>query len=240
MDIFSLTTKEVGEFVESQCADKQTKELMSWLDALKADKKVELDLTVAKLNVGKEISSGEFTRLREGREGFVKDNKFVEITTVKKVIDGDGNIVDKPVKTYVLKNLPSEEFFLPDVSEAVALRYCQLEDEDAMALAEAEAKAEKSDKKADLQALEALKSELADKYQVAKNLFITRTAMRESADSKRLLKLLRCEAARNFKRWKISSIQAVIQARTTEKVVEEQDAISTRWMTEDAKKELGL
>jgi hypothetical protein len=64
--------------------------------------------------------------------------------------------------------------------------------------------------------------------------------MRESADSKRLLKLLRCEAARNFKRWKISSIQAVIQARTTKKVVEEQDAISTRWMTEDAKKELGL
>jgi hypothetical protein len=240
VNIFELPQADVGAHVVEQCEGKTTEELMVWIDNLSGDKKVELNLTVAKLNCGLEISSGEMTRLNEGREKYVQEREFTEHKTEKPYINGDGKIDTKIVKTYSLAVNPDSVFQLPEVTEAAALIYCQLEDEDREALANAEMVAEQSESKAELEALEAFKEELAAKYEVAKKMFRTRTALAEADNSKRLAKLKKCEAALNFKRWKIAALRAVIQERVTADVVAKTDAVVTNWMTPEAKAALDI
>lgn len=235
VNIFELPQADVGAHVVEQCSAKTTDELMVWIDNLSGDKKVELNLTVAKLNCGLEISSGEMTRLNEGREKYVQEHEFTEHKTEKPYINADGKIDTKTVKTYSLTVNPDSVFQLPEVTEAAALLYCKLEDEDREALADAELRVERSTDKKELEELEALKEQMAAKYEVAKKMFRTRTALAEADSSKRLAKLKKCEAARNFKKWKISAIQAVIQERVTADVVAKTDAVVTSWMTDEAK-----
>lgn len=234
--ILDMSESDVETYVTEQCAEKAVPELMSWMDALRTDNNPEMNLSVAKLQCGLEISKGEYTRLEEGRPKFIEDfeDRLHKIVTPSKKYNMKlQKLVDFDKITYELLADPAEDFVLPEVTEALALRYCKMEEEDAAALASAENLAAASDSKAALEALNELQADMAVKYQVARNLFVTRTIMTTQASEKKMLKLKKAEAARNLKRWKISAIAVVIQARTAKDIGAEVEKVAKSWLSEE-------
>jgi hypothetical protein len=212
---------------------------MAWIDVLKGDNSPEMNLSVAKLQCGLEISKGEYTRLEEGRPKFIEDfsDRLKKIETPTKKYNMKTQKLEDIIKiTYKLEANPEEEFILPELTEALALRYSKMSEEDVAALDAAEKRAESSESKADTNALLKLQEEMAAKYMVARNLFVVRTLKTEEAMEKKLLKLKKAEANRNLKRWKISAIQAVIQGRVVGDIALKSDEAATSWMTEEGLK----
>lgn len=239
VNILNMSEGDVEKYVAGQCAEKSVTDLMGWIDVLKGDNNPEMNLSVAKLQCGLEISKGEYTRLEEGRPKFIEafKDRLERIKTPQKKYNMKTQKLEDVTKiTYILNPDESEGFVLPDVTESMALRYCKLSEEDATILASAEKLAEQSESKKDTQALIELQEILSAKYMVARNLFVTRTLMAEEVDSKKVLKLKKAEAARNLKRWKISAIQAEIQARTTAETTLRADDAATSWMSEEGLK----
>lgn len=239
MDILRMSEADVETYVDEKCKEQTVPELMGWIDQIKSDVSPELNLAVAKLQCGLEISKGEYGKLEEGRPKFIEafSDRLRKIETPQKKYNMKTQQLEDIIKiTYELIPDPEEDFVLPDVSEALALRYCKMSEEDVAALAAAEKLAEQSESKADLEALITVQGEMATKYQVARNLFVTRTLMTEQVSDRKLLKLKKCEASRNMKRWKISAIQAVIQARVLAESTLRVDEAATSWLTEEGLK----
>lgn len=240
-----MSPDDVIDHIKDKCGDKTEKELKQWHEKIANNPDSKMDLSVAKLKVGKEISAGEYKNLQENRAQFLIDFPLDPIETPKFVIK-NGKIEEGITITYQLEHSFAETFDVPELTEQAGIKFASgvTVDQRAQLIAFeatiADEKTEFGDYRVAVQGIKALEAEIEQALGVNAKLFNTKTAILNSEMGANEYRYRKCKAVVTFDKFKLEAIEVVLGRMLMEKQKARALKVAQSWMNEDGLRAAGF